>query len=165
MTLAAILPPATSFKAHRRWDTFVKLFQPELGDLRDGYVDTDNVPPDADPHLWWTIIDPCDGTEMYLAPGFHFANRFGFVECAVPWGGAPEDHPTYAWSVKVKPVVSCVGTVEIVNDRGTPPTSSEVAHAQEAMEAAIQKRLFGAGFLPANLTAECWEIRGAKEAA
>ncbi len=160
---AAISPPGKTFKRHRRWETFAKLFQPELGKQLDGYVDTDDVPAGADAHSWWTIIDPCDGAEMYLVPGFHFANRFGLVHCAVPWAGSSEDHPTYAWSVKVKPVIGCVVTVELANDRGRPPTSSDVALAQETLENAIQNRLFGQGFLPDDLVAEAWDIRAFKQ--
>lgn len=152
-------PPAKTFKRHRRWDTFAKLFKPVLGEQMDGYVGTDDVPQGADPRSWWTIIDPCDGTEMYLVPGFHLANRFGFVECSLPWAGKWDDHPTYAWSVNVKPVISCVVTVQIAKENGNPPTSSDVARAQELMEGAIQVRLFGDGFLPGDLLAESWDIR------
>jgi hypothetical protein len=124
---APVVASGKTFKRHRRWETFAKLFKPELGEQLDGYVDTDHVPAGADPRFWWTIIDPCDGTEMYLVPGFHRANRFGFIECAAPWAGMWDDHPTYAWSVKVKPVTSCVVTVEIARENGNPPTSSDVA--------------------------------------
>lgn len=38
---------------------------------------------EADPHLVWTVLD-CDG-KLYLAHGFCFVNRFGYVLATLPW--------------------------------------------------------------------------------
>jgi hypothetical protein len=54
-----------------------------------------DVPTDADPRHWWTVLG-CDG-RLLLAPGFHVVNRFAYILCRNAWGGETNAHPDYRY--------------------------------------------------------------------
>lgn len=88
-------PPKRSFIRPRTWETFEALFQPIISD--DGTVLRERweIPGEADPRYWWTVLD-CDG-RLLLAAGFRFVNRFAFVACRKAWGGERDEHPNYRY--------------------------------------------------------------------
>ena len=91
-----IMPPKHQYKRPRSWETFERLFDPIPLDDDTLLWQIGEVPKDADPHHWWTILDPSTD-KLYLAAGFHFVNRFGYVKCKNRWGGDPNDHPDYIY--------------------------------------------------------------------
>lgn len=90
-----VMPPNRQFKRARSWKIFDRLFAPTRHNGETIYWAIGEVPKGEDPRRWWTILE-FDGV-MYLRPGFHFVNRFGYVQCANPWGGEAEDHPDYLY--------------------------------------------------------------------
>lgn len=78
------------------WTTFQQIFKPiRVGE--DGWlVDPENLPKERDPAHWWTAVDyEPHRRHLFLVPGITRANRLGHIECKVPWGGKPDDHPLY----------------------------------------------------------------------
>ena len=91
--MLTLMPPTRVFRRARRWETFEKLFQPIARENGTVLWEPWEVPTDADPREWWTLLDPMTSGQLYLAAGFHFVNRLNFVRCAVRWGGERSDHP------------------------------------------------------------------------
>lgn len=90
-----VFPPTRSFKRPRRWETFEALFDPIVRQDDTVLWEPWDVPRDADARHWWTVLD-CDG-RLLLCAGFHFVNRFAYVQCANAWGGEWSDHPEYLY--------------------------------------------------------------------
>lgn len=95
--MTPVMPPRHVYRRARRWETFEKLFQPIARDNGTVLWEPWEVPKDADPHEWWTLLDPMTSGQLYLAAGFHFVNRLNYVRCAVRWGGDRSDHPEYLY--------------------------------------------------------------------
>ena len=95
--ITAVMPPRHEYRRARRWETFNRLFAPIRRDHGSLIWEPWEVPKDADPHEWWTVLDPMSRGSLYLAAGFHFVNRLGYVQCAVPWGGDWAEHPEYLY--------------------------------------------------------------------
>jgi len=91
-----IMPPKHKFTRARRWETFERLFKPITHEDDSLIWQVGSVPKDADPHHWWTVLDPMTGT-LYLAPGFHFVNRLGYIRCENRWAGDQLQHPEYIY--------------------------------------------------------------------
>lgn len=78
------------------WRTFERRFVPMPAPNHDLLWDIGGeVPKDADPHYWWTVLD-CEG-RINLSPGFRFVNRIAFIRCAVPWTADDERQPDYRY--------------------------------------------------------------------
>lgn len=94
--LPPIMPPKRLPARPRPFDVFVELFEPID---RDGYGriiwQAQDIPEDADPREWWTIVDGDTGDRTFLMPGFRRVNRLGYIRCAARWGGEASDHPIY----------------------------------------------------------------------
>lgn len=92
-----VMPPTRVYRRARRWETFDALFSPIK--RADGSLIWEpwEVPKDADYHFWWTVLDPMTSGQFYLSAGFHWVNRLGYVQCAIPWGGDWHDHPEYLY--------------------------------------------------------------------
>lgn len=92
-----INPPTRVFRRARRWETFERLFEPI--ERTDGSVlwEPWDVPKGADYRHWWTVLDPMTTGQHYLAAGFHFVNRLGYVQCKNAWGGDWQNHPEYLY--------------------------------------------------------------------
>lgn len=95
--MTVIMPPPHIYRRARRWETFEKLFQPIQREDNTVLWEPWEVPKDADPREWWTLLDPMTSGQLYLAAGFHFVNRLNYVRCAVAWGGERDDHPEYLY--------------------------------------------------------------------
>lgn len=76
----------------RDWDEFSETFQPlgldDLGEAFEGFFDNDIMVSldsfeNVDPAHVWTVVDNGDG-EIYIAEGFHFVNRLGYLLCRAP---------------------------------------------------------------------------------
>ncbi|NDD55381.1 hypothetical protein EBZ39_16225, partial [bacterium] len=74
------------------WDEFAQTFCPfdlaDLGEEFDEVFDNDvmislDAFEEVNPAHVWTVIDGDDG-ELYLAEGFHYVNRLGYVLCRAP---------------------------------------------------------------------------------
>lgn len=88
----------------RLWDTFLKLHAPIKNTLVDGREgDLDAAPMDGhmfetygkeyaavanqrqkDPHYVFTVLE-CGGNVFWVAPGWHWVNRMGYIISTVPW--------------------------------------------------------------------------------
>jgi len=90
-------PPTRTYKRAGRWETFEKLFDPITHNGGTLVWNVGEVPTPADCRYWWTILDPMTTGQLYLAAGFHFVNRLGYVRCKNPWGGDFADHPEYLY--------------------------------------------------------------------
>ena len=90
-----VLPPKRDYRRPRRWETFEKLFEPIMRDEETVLWEPWEVPRDTDARHWWTVLD-CDG-RLLLCAGFHFVDRFGYIQCAKPWGGEWSAHPEYLY--------------------------------------------------------------------
>lgn len=78
----------------RSWRVFERRFAPMVRDNGELIWQPGEVPADSDHRYWWTVFDPmCGGNRLYLAAGFHAANRLAYVQCAIPFtGGAADQH-------------------------------------------------------------------------
>ena len=96
-TYAVVIPPpGKTYSRARTFNSFCATFAPKLQANGQYLIEPDDVPADADPRLWWTIVDhDPSGSAFYLEPGFRRANRLGHVVCERAWGGSPDDHPLY----------------------------------------------------------------------
>ena len=94
-----IMPPNKVFSRARRWETFERLFSPMVRDEQSSNLIWEpwEVPKDADYRHWWTVLDPMTSGQLYLAAGFHFVNRLGYVQCANPWGGEWSEHGEFLY--------------------------------------------------------------------
>ena len=92
-----VMPPRRIFRGARRWKTFEAQFAPLKRADGSHLWEPWEVPKPADARFWWTVLDPMTSGQLYLAAGFHFVNRLGYVQCAVPWGGEWHDHPEYLY--------------------------------------------------------------------
>ncbi|WP_296204136.1 hypothetical protein [uncultured Hyphomicrobium sp.] len=92
-----VAPPERPMKRALSWNVFERRFQSL--NRQDGSLiwEPSEVPDDADWRYWWTVLDPMTSGTLYVAPGFHFVNRLGYIRCAVPWGGEWERHPEYVY--------------------------------------------------------------------
>jgi hypothetical protein len=78
------------------WTTFQQIFKPTRVSDEGWLVDPENLPKDRDPTYWWTAVDyEPHRRHLFLVPGITRANRLGHIQCKVPWGGKPDDHPLY----------------------------------------------------------------------
>lgn len=78
------------------WNTFARRFRPMRAPHHHLlWAVRHEVPNDADPRHWWTVLD-CEG-RLYLTPGFRFVNRFAYVRCALPWTDADLEQPDYLY--------------------------------------------------------------------
>lgn len=95
--IAQILPPQREYVRARGWKVFLNTFGPVA--TKNGFItEAEEVPKDADPRSWWTIVDYApDSSRLYIVPGFAHANRLGFIRCLHPWGGNADDHPLYLY--------------------------------------------------------------------
>ena len=90
-----VAPPKRRYRRPRRWETFENLFEPTVRDDHTVLWYPDEIGRDADARYWWTVLD-CDG-RLLLCAGFHFIDRFGYIQCANPWGGEWSEHPEYLY--------------------------------------------------------------------
>lgn len=90
-------PPPRTYTRARRWETFDRLFAPIEREDGNFIWEPWEVPKPADCRYWWTLLDPMTSGQLYLANGFHFVNRLGYIRCANPWGGEIGDHPEYLY--------------------------------------------------------------------
>ncbi len=67
----------------RSWSQFDDRFEPVIRDDGSLIWHNDEIPRPIDFHHWWTVLD-CDG-KLYVAPGFRWVNRIGFIRTRVPW--------------------------------------------------------------------------------
>lgn len=91
-----ILPPPRPYTRAGAWSLFERRFEPIMRDDDSLIWEAWDVPRGADARHWWTILGPMTGS-LYLAAGFHFVNRLGYVHCRHRWGGEWSDHPEYRY--------------------------------------------------------------------
>lgn len=99
-TLDAGQPPAPALMRRLQdalgWTTFQQIFNPFRAGAEGWLVDPENLPKDLDPTHWWTAVDYEPARRhLFLVPGITGANHLGHIQCKVPWGGNPDDHPLY----------------------------------------------------------------------
>ena len=72
------------------WNSFERRFRPIIRDDGSLLWGRSEMPPTRliDWREWWTVIDS-DG-RLYLAAGYHFVNRLGYLRCEVPWTDADQ---------------------------------------------------------------------------
>lgn len=161
-----VKPPNRIFRRARRWETFQRLFEPL--ERVDGSVlwESSDVPKDTDYRHWWTVLDPMTTGQLYLAAGFHFVNRLGYVQCKHAWSGDWQHHPEYLYEPAkahpVKPTISCTIRITLDAEDGS-LAPDEVRHAQADLEDALQTRLFGEGFLPDHINVADYTITSTKQ--
>jgi hypothetical protein len=96
--MAPVLPPDHFYTRARSWKIFLNAFAPVLASKDNYLVEPCDVPKDADPHDWWTIVDYApDAPRLYITAGIAHANRLGCIRCHRPWGGNADDHPLYLY--------------------------------------------------------------------
>lgn len=93
-----VAPPAKPYTRAMPWRVCDRRFLP-IAKCDGNYVwEKWEIPKESDYREWWTVVDPMTRCgRWYLAAGFHFVNRVGFVRCAVRWGGEWEEHPEYVY--------------------------------------------------------------------
>jgi hypothetical protein len=87
-----------AFKLRTRcgsWRTFERRFRPMNGPDGSRYWCRDQLPPNVDERLVWTIAD-CDG-QLRVSPGYRFVNRIDYVLCEVPWTDEDRLQPDYRY--------------------------------------------------------------------
>lgn len=98
VAIAPVLPPEVQFARARSWKMFLETFRPLAVRDNNYLVEPEDVPEDPDARHWWTIVDYVpDSPRLYIVPGFTRTNRLGCIQCALPWGGNPDDHPLYVY--------------------------------------------------------------------
>lgn len=93
-TAKLILPPAKPYTRLGSWSLYERRFQPIFRDDETVLWEVGEVPKGVNPRHWWTVVDV---GHLILVAGFHFVNRFGYVQCRHPWGGEWSDHPEYRY--------------------------------------------------------------------
>ena len=68
------------------WRVFERRFRPITRDDDSLLWDYRELPQPVDARRLWTVVD-CNG-KLYLAAGFHYVNRIGYVRCELPWSHA-----------------------------------------------------------------------------
>lgn len=94
-----IAPPARTYTRARSWRIFQTLFAPIPTPLGSYLRYPEDVPKDADPRRWWTVVDyDPNGPYLHLVPGVTRTNRLGVITCANAWDGNAQRHPLYVYA-------------------------------------------------------------------
>jgi len=83
----------------RSWFYFFFEFLPIMGPDNQYMRKPGELPADADPRYWWSVIVYDAYTyRLHLKAGVHHPNAEGYVFCYNWWGGLPEQQDTYLYA-------------------------------------------------------------------